>query len=261
MTKWYEFTHMREVLPVFREISTNIRRGTLNFGKRHYAQCLTLGVMEAIFCGYGKIVAAELGVAGGDGLLDLCKAAEFFRNEFDMEILVYGFDTGSGLPKIEDYRDHPEWWTEGWYSMGNPERVRQKLPDFAKLVIGDVGDTIPGWMSEIGDARMAFVSIDLDLYSSTKRALQMFTGASELYLPATPIYFDDMITFLLTNPWCGEELAVTEFNQENQLRKIARHDVSFNIRHLHALHVLDHPMRTGAQPTRPGFELGIQPLS
>ena len=42
--------------------------------------------------------AVELGVATGAGLLSLCKAAAFFRQGvFDIDIRVYGFDTGAGL--------------------------------------------------------------------------------------------------------------------------------------------------------------------
>jgi hypothetical protein len=260
MTKWHEFTDYRQTQPVFREIGQNIANGSLDLGRRWYAQSLTLGVLEAIYCGYGRIFAAELGVAQGGGLLELCKAAKFFRDEFDMEILVYGFDNGTGLPKPVDYRDHPEWWTTGTFAMGDPDALRRKLPDFARLVLGDVGDTIPACLREIGASRLAFAAIDLDYYSSTKRAMPLFTADPEKYLPAVPLYFDDMISFLVTNPWCGEELAINEFNQENPLRKIARHD-AFRIRHFHALHVLDHPMRSGQRPPRPGFGIGIGPLA
>jgi hypothetical protein len=257
--KWHEFTGRKQAFGVFQEIARNIQKRSLDLGRPWYAQSLALGVLEAIHCGYGKLFVAELGVADGTGLLHLCKAAQFFRTEFDIEILVHGFDTGAGLPEVVDYRDHPEWFAQGTYRMGDAEALRRKLPDFARLWLGDVGDTIPACLREIGDARVAFVSVDVDLYSSTKRAMALFTAAPETYLPAVPLYFDDMISFLVCNPWCGEELAINEFNQEHALRKIARHD-AFRIRHFHALHVLDHPLRTGKQRVRPRFGLQITPL-
>jgi hypothetical protein len=259
MTKWHEFTDRSRAVATFREIARNIQTGSLDLGRPRYAQCLALGVLEAIYCGYGRLFAAELGVWEGTGLLDLCRAAQFFRSEFDIEILVWGFDTGAGLPKAMDYRDHPEWFVAGNFAMGDAAALRRKLPEFATLSLGDVADTIPACLREIGDARLAFVAVDLDLYSSTKRAMTLFTASPDTYLPAVPLYFDDMISFLLRNPWCGEELAVREFNEENALRKIARHD-AFRIRHFHALHVLDHPLRTGQRPLRPGFNLAIEPL-
>jgi hypothetical protein len=259
MTKWHEFTDAKHARSVFLEIAKNINSGSLDLGRRWYAQSLALGVLEAIHCGYEKIFAAELGVYRGAGLLDLCKAAKFFRDEFDLEIIVYGFDTGFGLPKLDSYRDHPEWWNKGGFEMGDPEVLRRQLPDYAKLALGDVSDTIPTCLQEIGDARIAFVAVDLDLYSSTKRAMSLFTASPETYLPAVPLYFDDMINSLVYNPWCGEELAINEFNQENSLRKIARND-TFRIHNFHVLHVFDHPLRTGQRSPRPGFGINIGPM-
>ena len=257
--RWHEFRDAVQARGVFQEIARNINNRSLDIGRPWYAQSLALGVLEAIHCGYSKVFVAELGVYQGAGMLELCKAAQFFRDEFDIEIIVYGFDTGLGLPALEGYRDHPEWWSKGGFGMGDPEILRRKLPDFARLALGDVRDTIPACLREVGEARLAFVAIDLDLYSSTKRAMSLFTASPETYLPAVPLYFDDMIDALVCNPWCGEELAINEFNQESALRKIARHD-AFRIRHFHALHVLDHPLRTGQRMPRQGFPINITSL-
>ena len=48
--------------------------------------------------GMPRISAIEFGVAGGNGLLALENAAELVEQEMGIEVDVYGFDTGAGLP-------------------------------------------------------------------------------------------------------------------------------------------------------------------
>ena len=97
------------------------------------------------------------------------------------------------MPPPIDHRDHPEHWQQGDFPM-DVHRLRNALPDFAHLIIGDVKDTIPGFLSTLSpDAPLAFVSLDLDYYSSTKSALDLFTGPAELYAAAVVVYLDDII--------------------------------------------------------------------
>ncbi|MDR3476808.1 MAG: hypothetical protein P4M14_02105 [Gammaproteobacteria bacterium] len=239
-------------IALFKEIGQIIRSGQVNMGRQHYALSLAHGVQQAIHCGYDKIVAIELGVAAGNGLLELCQSAHFFREYFGIDIKVYGLDGASGLPEVADYRDHPELWTAGDYNMGDPSILRKKLPHFAELIIGDVGETVVEVLDKIGDAKIGFVSVDLDYYSSTKRAMRLFSDPNpEKYLPALPVYFDDMDSLITLNEWCGEAAVINEFNTEHQYRKIDRKPY-FNIPHFHVCHVLDHPLRQGlAKPRIP----------
>jgi hypothetical protein len=71
-------------------------------------------------------------------------------------------------------------------------------------------------------------------------------------LPWTLVYLDD-IGFESANPWAGELLAVQEFNEENEMRKIhsfegLRHKRLFKhtswIDQVYLLHVLDHARRS-----------------
>jgi hypothetical protein len=127
----------------FESIATKVRRGELDLGRQHYALMLAHGVRAAIHSGIGRMSAVELGVATGAGLLSLCKAAAFFRQDLDIDIRVYGFDTGAGLSEPStDYRDHPELFHKGAFPMPDVAEMRAKLPDFAELIIGDVGQTI-----------------------------------------------------------------------------------------------------------------------
>jgi hypothetical protein len=71
--------------------------------------------------------------------------------------------------------------------------------------------------------------MDLDLYSSTKQALEILRLPNSRMLRRTFLYFDDI--FLLENHrFAGERLAIEEFNGESQFVKIDRwHSLSNRI--------------------------------
>jgi hypothetical protein len=254
--QWTEFSDRFELREFFKRVGAQIRKGDLDLGKRSYALSLAQGVLQAIHCGYDRLLAVEIGVASGKGLLDLCKAASYFREQLGLQIDVLGLDNATGLPKPKDYRDHPELWQHGQYNMGDPELLRARLPGFASLMIGDVADLLPSFGKVIGPRRLAFVSVDVDFYSSAKSALQIFTASPERYLPAVPVFFDDVLEFITYNSWCGEAAAIREFNDAQPFRKIERNDV-VAIPHFHCCHILDHPIRTGGERPRRGFPLMI----
>ena len=92
-----------------------------------------------------------------------------------MSIRVLGFDNGTGLPAPVDYRDHPEMWVKGQFGLHHDiEPLRQQLPDFARLVIEDVGDTVADVHQDLAEAPLGFGAIDVDFYSSTKRLMPLF---------------------------------------------------------------------------------------
>jgi hypothetical protein len=93
--------------------------------------------------------------------------------------------------------------------------------------------------------------MDVDYYSSSVDALRLCEGPPRAYLPTVSIYLDD-IHFEGHNPYAGELLAVNEFNERNELRKICRHDFlecsrlfrrAEWIKHMFVLQVMDHPTR------------------
>jgi len=65
---------------------------------------------------------------------------------------------------------------------------------------------------------------DLDYYSSTRDALTLFDGDSSYFLPRVFMYFDDLIgdDTWLCNEFTGERLAIGEFNQTHQSKKISK---------------------------------------
>lgn len=246
------FESIEDVWRYQNDVQTRINSGEIWIGRRHYALSLLYGVLQAIHCGYERITAIELGVAQGDGLLDLCRAARYFSETTHVAIDVIGLDNGTGLPPTADYRDHPEVWRQGQFDMGGHERLKSRLPVFADLLIGDVSETL-GELRRRLNGPIAFVAVDLDYYSSTRNALGIFNFDAESYVPAVPVYFDDVEGFISNSDWTGEGLAIREFNEASATRKIGPKD--FGIRNLYVCHTFDHPVRSGAQ--KPVFPLEI----
>ena len=169
-----------------------------------------------------EISVIEFGVAGGNGLVALQHEAEAVERETGIRIKVYGFDAGpQGLPAfIGDYRDHPEEWQPGDYPMDEPA-LRARLTDRTTFILGNVKDTVPGFFNDFQPPPIGFVSIDLDLYSSSREALQIFRNPHKKMLWHVPVYFDD-IEFLFNHKFAGELLAIDEFNEESSQVKIDR---------------------------------------
>lgn len=208
--------------------------------------------------GIKEITLIEFGVAAGAGILNICKLATAVTRETGVAFRIFGFDTGRGMPPPLSFRDHPELYQEGDFPM-NHEVLQQVLPSNAKLVIGELKDTVRLFMQGISVAApIGFISIDVDYCSSTRAALTVLDGAAEQYLPRTLIYLDDL-EHPSHNSWCGERLAVNEFNERHDMRKIEQHAFLRSYRifrnarwidHMFTLHVLDHPSRTTLKQDR-----------
>jgi hypothetical protein len=222
--------------------------------RQQYAFPLLFAADAARRFGKRAVTVIEFGVAGGAGLLNMCRIAERTRKATGIAFHVFGFDTGIGMPRAIDYRDLPESFQEGDFPM-DVSKLRRSLPSFANLIIGDVETTIPDFLETITEAApIGFVAVDVDYYSSAKKVLQILAGHSGLYLPIVPIYLDD-IGVDGSNPWTGELLAVSEFNDENRLRKIAPFTLLRSRRifknpqwidRMYAAHIHDHVLRSPA---------------
>jgi hypothetical protein len=201
--------------------------------------------------GISKLTIVEFGVASGAGLLNMCRIAERTSRATGVEFRVTGFDTGVGMPPPADYRDHPEQWQQGDFPM-DIDKLRRALPAYAELFIGDVADTIPQFLGTVSaDQPIGFVVIDVDYYSSARSALEIFRWEPDKYLPAALVYLDD-IDHICSNQWAGELLAVSEFNSESPLRKIAPYTLLRSLRtfknpqwidHIYIAHIHDHAIR------------------
>lgn len=172
----------------------------------HYFNGILAAAELAKRDGIRSISCIEFGVAGGAGLLAMQQHAEVISLELSIEIVVFGFDTGKGMPRPVDYRDHPDAWIAGDYPMDEVE-LRKRLTSKTRLVLGNVRETLRGF----NPPPVGFVSFDLDYYSSTICAFEIF-GAP--HLKTVFLYFDDTCL-----PWChrfaGERLAIDEFNRDS----------------------------------------------
>ncbi|MFG1592799.1 hypothetical protein [Halobacteriovorax sp. CON-3] len=232
--------------------------------RKHYLIGSVIGALQAKNIGKNDIALFEFGVASGGGYRVLLDIAELINKYLKMNVRVIGFDNRDGLPEPKDFRDHPEIWTKNQFAMG---AIRyEELDNEAKnrngeLIIGDIANTLKNYCpkNKKGEpTTIAFCSIDVDYYSSTTPILEWFKYLDVNYLlPAIPVYFDDVL-----NNWCyssktGEELAINEFNQNNEIRHIELKDRNTK---LYALHCLDHPIRNINELNYVGLEIFVKDL-
>ncbi|MCG8555148.1 MAG: hypothetical protein MJD61_07650 [Proteobacteria bacterium] len=225
-------------------------------GRSNYAYGMLRAADLAHYFGAKETTVIEFGVASGAGLLNLIELGEMITAETGVRFRVVGFDTGTGLPTVSGYRDHAELWMPGDFAMEGSEELLERLGGRAELVLGDIAHTIVPFMETLSRvAPIGFVSVDVDIYTATKSALKILGGPPEMYVPAVSMYFDD-VSFYFANEWCGELLAIREFNAEHELRKIGpdrslpgRRKTADSPWHrqMFACHILDHHARNEAR--------------
>jgi hypothetical protein len=188
----------------------------------HYGFCIYHAALLAKALGIPAISVLEFGVAGGNGLVNIERHVSEISKELGIRFEVYGFDMETGLPKPLDYRDMPYMWAEGFYKMDRA-LLQQRLR-LAKLVIGDVSHTCRTFFDQYRPAPIGCVLFDLDYYSSTAAAFQIFAAGHEHRLPRVYCYFDDIASGGLraNNEHVGVLRAIEEFNEAGAERKIAR---------------------------------------
>lgn len=211
----------RKIIRRFSLFSYRDRLAVCAVHRPHYAHCIFEAAQLAARLKYPRISVIEFGCGGGRGLLHAERHIAEISKIFPVEIELYGFDTGTGLPPAKDYRDFAHYFRPGLYHM-DETALRAKLKK-AKLVLGDVRETCGTFFSDFNPAPVGCVFHDLDYYSSTRDALTLFDAESSHFLPRVSMYFDDVIG---SNTWAvsefaGEPLAIDEFNREHPFRKIA----------------------------------------
>jgi len=184
----------------------------------NYAWGVLQGAHLAKAIGITRVSVIECGVAGGNGLISLENISEKVQEIFDVGIDVYGFDTGTGLPKPVDYRDLPNLWSEAAFPM-DVEKLKSRLRK-ARLILGNVEDTVPIFLNS-NPAPISFISFDVDYYSSTMQAFKLLEGDQSLLLPRVHCYFDDILGFTYSD-FTGERLAIHEFNASHTTRTISK---------------------------------------
>ena len=133
--------------------------------------------------------------------------------------------------------------------MADRQTLINRIGNRAELVFGDIADTVDGFIASLSpQAPLGFISVNVDIYSSTRSALRCLMGPADRYTPAVAVYLDD-VGFYFANRWCGERRAVEEFNAAGEHRKIDR-DYCVAKRspepwhtHTFVAHILDHDIR------------------
>ena len=222
-----------------------------------YACGLLMAADIARFCGVDKITAIEFGVAEGHGLLNLCHIAKMITAETGIAFEILGFDTGEGLPELQDYRNHPEIWSVGDFGGVDKAALEAQLPDNARIIWGDIRDTLASSIITI-QSPVGFIANDLDIYSSSMASFALLEASTDKLLPVMISYFDDTlgsptrIGSLFRNRWCGQLAAIDDFNRKHNTRKIdhlrtlkARRpmDKELWLDQMYGIHVLDHVQR------------------
>ena len=224
----------------------------------NYGYALLYAAKQARNLGIQKISAIEFGVAAGNGLIELEKMVVEVTKITKVSIDLFGFDMGTGLPTPSDYRDSPYIFKSGFYKM-DMQHLKARLKKTTRLILGDVADTVSDFM-KTSIAPLGFAAFDLDFYSSTVHAMKILSAGHDKLLPRVYCYFDDTIGAReeLYNEYTGELLAIREFNQQHEDRKIAlihglidhRIIKSSWCNAMYALHIFDHPLYNHYVPDR-----------
>ncbi|WP_428515106.1 hypothetical protein [Roseovarius sp.] len=193
------------------------------FDRPHYAYCLANAARLAQSLSVPRISAIEFGVAGGRGLLALEELCPEIEKAYGVQIEIWGFDTGEGLPDPVDYRDLPYIWKSGFYRMDH-SALEAKLTR-ARLVLGDVKDTVPDFFDSHTPAPLGAAFFDLDFWSSTYDSFGIFSAKPEFLLPRIHCYCDDVISSEgggILSEDVGQLRAIADYNDTSKMRKLRR---------------------------------------
>lgn len=226
--------------------------------RKNYTVGAILGALQAKNCGHNNITLIEFGVATGGGFKSLIMVANAIRSEMNMNVKVVGFDNRSGLPEPVDFRDHPEIWKPEQFAMAlkydEIDAVAKK--NQAELIIGDISETLVNY--SITNSALAFASIDVDYYSSTVPITRWLGSlSSDELLPASVLYFDDVLNNWTYSSAAGEALAIDEFNSRSESRKI---ELKHRNLKLYALHDFQNHFRTGKKSPKIQLELFVKEI-
>lgn len=215
----------------------------------NYAYLVFQAAQQAARLRMPRVSVVEFGVAGGSGLVCMEEHAAEVERIFPVKIEIYGFDTGAGLPPPADYRDLPYHWQAGFFKM-DVAALEKKLTR-AKLVFGDVAQTMHSFFDKYDPAPVGAVSHDMDYHSSTLAALRLFDADPKRLLPRVVCYFDDIIgnDMELYNDFIGQRLAIHQFNAEHDAVKLSpiyyltsRQPTVFWHHQMFSAHFFHHPL-------------------
>lgn len=186
-----------------------IARGILP--RPQYALGLFLTAAVAKQQGIQKFSVIEFGCWEGEGLIDLEHYSNEIEKIFGVEIEIYGFDGGSGMPAPKDYKDRIYQFSEGEMKFSKTEN--KEVLKKSKFIIGKFDETVPKFLKG-KFAPIGCVFNDQDYFSSTVDSFEIFKESKHL-LPKVFLYFDDLN---FSSKKTGELGAINNFNANNKLQ-------------------------------------------
>lgn len=185
--------------------------------RMHYAYNIWSAANEAKRLGIPAISVIEFGVAGGSGIVNCEFHAREISRLTNVDIQIYGFDRIDGMPtENEGYKDLIHLWPAGAFKMN--KEVLIKRINSAKIIFGEMKDTIPRFITEFKPAPIGVMLVDCDYYSSAKDVLKILDYDDKFFMPRIYMYFDDVLPFYEMQ---GENLAIREFNKEKSNMNIS----------------------------------------
>ncbi len=143
---------------------------------------------------------------------------------------VFLFDSFAGLPAALDERDRSPYWKPGDFAFSEDyirRLIRRNRFDLGRVhfVRGFFEQSLtPELREQLRAAPPAFVTIDVDYYSSTVTVLDFI---KPLLASGTCVYFDDLGAFDC-HPGFGQLRALLEFNRDNREGQLVLHPVLGN---------------------------------
>ncbi|WP_299204251.1 hypothetical protein [uncultured Tateyamaria sp.] len=234
----------------FMKYSTAFKMDMQIVERPHYSYCMLKAAELAVRLGHDRISAIEFGVAGGNGLVYMCAFAEEVKKMTGVTVDCYGFDTGEGMPDPEGEADLPYWFAAAQYRMDVPA-LKARVPQ-AKLVLGNIRDSIDGFIEEYNPAPIGAIFNDTDYWSSTRESFRLYDKIKshpDAFLPRQFMYFDDVLgsETEMYGPHNGQILAINEFNAQQDAVKIHRNQNLLSFDHLayrfqiYYAHLFEHP--------------------
>lgn len=157
----------------------------------------------------------ELGVYKGASLIRLATFRDALENDFSRKIV--GFDAFGEFPtdrlKVEDDLK----FVERFENAGGNGLSEDDLRDILErksfqnidLIKGNVFDTLPAYLENHPETRIAFLHLDMDVKEPTDLALELLY---ERVVPGGIVVFDDY------NAVAGETISVDSFLQSRKLK-------------------------------------------
>ena len=214
---------LRQLLKRYPFFSYKFRLEIDAFRYPAYSYGMYCAALQAKALNLNAISVVEFGVAAGHGLIEIETYAEQIFNEIGVDIKIYGFDSGIGLPASTNYKDQIYFWGQGDFKQ-DKKFLNAKLSK-SEIIYGEVSETTNKFFQKDSIPPIGFIAFDLDYFTSTEAALKILNKEDKYFLPRVECFFDDVgsTELLCACQETGVLKAISEYNEtsDNQiLRKM-----------------------------------------